>query len=176
MTYRRWCGLCGTYVYAGDKAPCDGDGRSVNACPLSEPGDVEFVPNKEALKARQDAENRANREALMVAQRQFHQEPFKAPFNPAPTPKELEEFERTGSVLPIKSDGGSTSYYELPEDASELNDLIEHKRMPFALGNIFKACYRLGEKDGADVDYDLNKIIYFANRLKALNSKRGSIR
>lgn len=42
----------------------------------------------------------------------------------------------------IKSDGGSTSYYELPEGSKELNDLIEHKGMSFALGNIFKACYR----------------------------------
>lgn len=66
------------------------------------------------------------------------------------------------------SDGGSTSYYELPASATELNDLIEHKQMSFALGNIFKACYRFGEKDAASRLYDLNKIIYFAGRLKAL--------
>lgn len=72
----------------------------------------------------------------------------------------------------IKSDGGSTSYYELPEGATELNDLIEHKNMSFALGNIFKACYRLGEKDSADTLYDLNKIIYFANRLVELEHKK----
>ncbi|WP_421505531.1 hypothetical protein [Brucella pseudogrignonensis] len=68
----------------------------------------------------------------------------------------------------IIGDGGSTSYYELPEGASELNDLIEHKRMSFALGNIFKACYRFGEKDVASRLYDLNKIIFFAERLKAI--------
>lgn len=66
----------------------------------------------------------------------------------------------------IKSDGGSTSYYEIPEGAKELNDLIEHKNMSFALGNIFKACYRLGEKADVDVLYDINKIIFFAERLK----------
>jgi len=71
----------------------------------------------------------------------------------------------------IKSDGGSTSYYELPEGASELNDLIEHKGMSFALGNIFKACYRFGEKDAASRLYDLNKIIFFAERLKASEIK-----
>lgn len=70
----------------------------------------------------------------------------------------------TGAV----SDGGKTSYYELPEGATELNDLIEHKQMSFALGNIFKACYRFGEKAAAKRIYDLNKIIYFAERLKAL--------
>lgn len=64
------------------------------------------------------------------------------------------------------SDGGSTDYYQLPENASELNDLIEHKEMSFALGNIFKACYRFGEKDTASRLYDLNKIIYFADRLR----------
>lgn len=71
----------------------------------------------------------------------------------------------------IKSDGGSTSYYELPSGAKELNDLIEHKNMNFALGNIFKACYRFGEKDGAEKIYDLNKIIYFAERLKIMVEK-----
>ena len=71
----------------------------------------------------------------------------------------------------VKSDGGSTSYYELPSSAKELNDLIEYKNMNFALGNIFKACYRFGEKDGAEKIYDLNKIIYFAERLKTMVEK-----
>lgn len=73
----------------------------------------------------------------------------------------------------VESDGGSTSYYELPEGARELNDLIEHKRMSFALGNIFKACYRYGEKSSADKLYDLNKIKFFADRLIALEKKSG---
>jgi hypothetical protein len=72
---------------------------------------------------------------------------------------------------PVTSDGGSTSYYELPPHATELNDLIEYKGMSFALGNIFKACYRFGEKDAASRMYDLNKIIYFAERLKALETR-----
>jgi len=72
---------------------------------------------------------------------------------------------------PIKSDGGPTSYYELPEGATELNDLIEHKGMSFARGNIMKAVFRLGEKDGATTVYDLNKIIYFAERLKKMVAK-----
>ncbi len=68
---------------------------------------------------------------------------------------------------PIKSDGASTDYYKIPEGATDLLDLIDYKRMSFALGNIFKACYRLGEKDGTDTVYDLNKIIFFAKRMKA---------
>lgn len=84
-----------------------------------------------------------------------------------PTPVHLTDLGlRSNSA--IKSDGGSTSYYELPKAASELNDLIEHKGMSFALGNIFKACYRFGEKDAASRLYDLNKIIFFAERLEAI--------
>jgi hypothetical protein len=67
----------------------------------------------------------------------------------------------------VKSDGGSTDYYKIPAGATDLIDLIEHKKMGFSLGNIFKACYRLGEKEGNDLLYDLNKIIFFAERMKA---------
>ena len=71
------------------------------------------------------------------------------------------------------NNGGSTNYYELPEGASELQDLIEHKNMNFAVANIFKAAYRLGSKGNTTPEYDLNKIIWFAEREKAriLNEK-----
>ncbi|APY14339.1 MULTISPECIES: hypothetical protein [unclassified Brucella] len=78
------------------------------------------------------------------------------------------------TFAPVTSDGGSTSYYELPAEATELNDLIEHKGMSFALGNIFKACYRFGEKDAASRMYDLNKIIYFAERLKKVEERKAA--
>jgi hypothetical protein len=64
----------------------------------------------------------------------------------------------------MKNNGGETDYYKVPEGTNTLQDLIEYKNMNFALGNIFKACYRLGEK--VDKEYDLNKIIYFAERIK----------
>lgn len=60
--------------------------------------------------------------------------------------------------------GGSTDYYKLPAGAADLMDLIEARGMNFAVGNIFKAAWRLGQKPGADAIYDLNKIIYFAER------------
>lgn len=62
------------------------------------------------------------------------------------------------------SDGGSTSYYQLPDGATELFDLINYKNMNFAIGNIFKACYRIGEKEGNDEAYDLRKIIFMAQQ------------
>jgi hypothetical protein len=71
----------------------------------------------------------------------------------------------------VESDGGSSSYYNLPEGATELNDLIEQKGMSFARGNIFKACFRLGGKANVDALYDINKIIFFAERMKLMLEK-----
>lgn len=69
---------------------------------------------------------------------------------------------------PIKSkpsNGGSTEYYKLPEYATELRHLISHKSMSKSRGDIFKACYRLGEKEGTDILYDLNKMKFFVEDL-----------
>jgi hypothetical protein len=70
-----------------------------------------------------------------------------------------------------KNNGGSTDYYDIPTDAKTLDDLIEHKSMSFGTGNMFKAVYRLGEKDHTSEVYDLNKIIYYSQRrLDILNN------
>jgi hypothetical protein len=70
--------------------------------------------------------------------------------------------------------GWSSSYYRLPTGATELQDLIEHKDMNFAQGNIFKAVWRLGEKTGTSKEYDLEKIIWFAQReLERLRYEQG---
>lgn len=63
--------------------------------------------------------------------------------------------------------GGSTpEQYGIPEGAIDLQDLIEHRKMNFAMGNIFKACYRVGFKDTTDELYEINKILWFAMREK----------
>lgn len=72
---------------------------------------------------------------------------------------------------PVVSDGGSTSYYELPAHATELRHLISHKGMSKARGDIFKACYRLGEKAGTDIDYDLEKMEFFIKDLKEMRAR-----
>ena len=64
----------------------------------------------------------------------------------------------------IKLTGWSSSYYQLPEGSTELQDLIEYRGMNFAIGNIFKATYRLGHKQGTSAIYDLEKIIWYAQR------------
>lgn len=65
----------------------------------------------------------------------------------------------------VASDGLSTAYYKLPEHATELRHLISHKSMSKSRGDIFKACYRLNEKDGTDTLYDLNKMKFFIEDL-----------
>lgn len=83
--------------------------------------------------------------------------------------------------LPIKSDGGSSAYYRFSITSSitretmevETGDVIRHMvGNDFDLGNIIKACRRIHQakqgkgKDGTDVEYDANKIAYFAEQLK----------
>ena len=65
----------------------------------------------------------------------------------------------------VASEGNSTVYYNLPSHATELRHLISWKDMSFSRGNLFKACYRLGEKDGVDPLYDLSKMRFFINDL-----------
>lgn len=85
----------------------------------------------------------------------------------------LDSEKRAG--IDVKPGGSTPSLYALPEGAKELQDLIEHRDMNFATGNIFKACYRLGQKDGVDASYDLRKILFFAERelrrVEAMNGK-----
>lgn len=83
------------------------------------------------------------------------------PFSPPDTVSIPSVF---GPISQGRSDGSSTDYYKIPVGSTDLIDLIEHKNMNFAIGNIFKACYRLGQKEGNDDAYDLRKIIFFAER------------
>lgn len=64
----------------------------------------------------------------------------------------------------VENSGGPNSKYDLPADAKILQDLIEHKNMNFAVANIFKACYRLGDEQNPDVVRDLEKMVFFAER------------
>ena len=74
-------------------------------------------------------------------------------------------------------DGWSTDYYRLPEGAKEMQDLIEYRDMNFAMANIFKACYRYGHKENTSKEYDLNKIIWYAQReLKRLKKLEHVVR
>jgi len=73
--------------------------------------------------------------------------------------------------IKVASDGLSTSYYCIPPHANELRHLISHKGMSKSRGDIFKACYRLGEKEGTDTAYDLNKMKFFIQDLIEMNER-----
>jgi len=59
------------------------------------------------------------------------------------------------------SDGSTASYYELPEGAKELQDLISHKNMNAQVGEIFRAAYRYGESSHSDELRDAKKIRFY---------------
>jgi hypothetical protein len=93
----------------------------------------------------------------------------------------------------IKSDGGSSSYYEIDIPINkvslidfntgeawtdveyspviavklEVKDVIRYALdNDFDKGNIFKALVRLGKKDGASAEYDINKCAFFLEELR----------
>jgi hypothetical protein len=59
------------------------------------------------------------------------------------------------------SDGSTASYYELPDGACELQDLISHKNMNAQIGEIFRSCYRMGEASHSDALRDAKKIRFY---------------
>lgn len=98
--------------------------------------------------------------------------------------------EGTWKPKKIKSDGGSSSYYDLPisdkllikvlnsrnEDGEcyvKTEDLIDELfENDFDFGTMFKSVVRgylqtKGEgKAGNDLDYEMNKVVYYANKIK----------
>lgn len=69
-----------------------------------------------------------------------------------------------------KSDGSTASYYELPEGARELQDLISDRNMNAQIGEIFRECYRYGRASHSDEMRGIKKILFYANaELKRLS-------
>jgi hypothetical protein len=72
------------------------------------------------------------------------------------------------------SDGATASYYELPEEAKELQDIIAYKNMNAQIGEIFRACMRYGEVEHSPMKRDIKKIIFYAKEeLKRLEKYDG---
>lgn len=77
-----------------------------------------------------------------------------------------------------KLSGGSNDYYRVyiaPTETTdgywaECQDIIDALDMPFGLGNVFKACWRLARgyqgrgKPGNTATYDAEKIVHFGHR------------
>lgn len=69
------------------------------------------------------------------------------------------------TVNEVKSNGGGDkNHYDLPKGANQLLDLIEYRNMNGNIKDIFKACYRLGEKENVSVEYDMQKIVLYGIR------------
>lgn len=69
-----------------------------------------------------------------------------------------------------KSDGSTASYYELPDGAKELQDLISDRNMNAQIGEIFRECYRYGRASHSDEMRGIKKILFYANaELKRLS-------
>jgi len=70
------------------------------------------------------------------------------------------------------SDGSTASYYELPQGAKELQDLISYKDMNAQMGEIFRGTYRYGQASHSDRLRDAKKIRFYIDaeikRLEAL--------
>lgn len=62
----------------------------------------------------------------------------------------------------VKSDGSTARYYELPDGATELQDLISFKNMNSQIGEIFRASYRYGEVAHSEKLRDAKKIKFYA--------------
>ena len=76
--------------------------------------------------------------------------------------------------MKVTSDGSTASYYELPRGVKELQDLISHRNMNSQIGEIFRACYRMGRAAHSDELRDAKKILFYAKaevaRLEALQA------
>jgi hypothetical protein len=74
--------------------------------------------------------------------------------------------------MSITSDGSTASYYELPEGAKELQDLISHRNMNAQDGEIFRAVYRKGLASHSDELRDAKKVLFYAQaEVKRLEKK-----
>jgi len=60
-----------------------------------------------------------------------------------------------------KSDGSTADYYELPEGASELQDLISFRDMNGQMAEIFRAVYRYGIASHSGRMRDAKKIQFY---------------
>jgi len=77
------------------------------------------------------------------------------------TPTQIALANRLGRKLLAVSDGSTAAYYELPEGAKELQDLISHRNMNAQIGEVFRSCYRYGLASHSDQLRDAKKIKFY---------------
>ena len=86
----------------------------------------------------------------------------------------VEELKQDSSKIDSINNGGSTDYYKINPEWKDLADIIEERELSYNQANILKAAFtfNLGRHSGTDELRDINKIIYFAERQKALILKQ----
>lgn len=86
------------------------------------------------------------------------------------------EAKRLSRLVKEKSDGSTASYYRLPDNVRELQDLISYKNMNAQIGEIFRECYRYGQASHSDEVRGIKKILFYAEaELKRLEQLNGTI-
>ena len=60
------------------------------------------------------------------------------------------------------SDGSKAGYYDLPEGAKQLGDLIAYRNLNHADGEMFCAIYRKGRASHSDALRDVRKVLFYA--------------
>ena len=88
------------------------------------------------------------------------------------TPFDEPYVNEVGYSFEQSNDGGTTDYYQLKPEWKELQDIIEDLNMDWNQANILKAAYRLGRQNHSSKLRDINKIIWFANRIKSQLEKQ----
>lgn len=80
-------------------------------------------------------------------------------------------YNQVGAVLKEKSDGLHAEYYTLPNNSTQLQDLISNRNMNAQIGEIFRECYRYGLASHSDELRGIKKILFYANaELKRLEN------
>ena len=71
-------------------------------------------------------------------------------------------------AAPSDNNGGSTDYYKLDKTWKDLQDVIEARELNYAQANILKVAFTFntGRHSGTDELRDINKVIWFAERIK----------
>ena len=105
----------------------------------------------------------------------FHDGEWVAPTTPWSLEKYIKRNEEAGGMewdiqerpqpeqTTSKSNGLTADYYELPANATQLQDLISFKDMNAQVGESFRSLYRYGQSSHSDKLRDAKKVVFYMN-------------
>lgn len=80
----------------------------------------------------------------------------------SPKPIPAPDYNPADVAFKSTSDGSTASYYELPTDCTQLQDLISYRNMNAQDGEIFRVIYRKGRASHSDALRDAKKVLFYA--------------